>query len=125
MMKTWLNGEGTLPATWANLVKILRNAEFSVLADNVEKLVPSIVGGDSGITGGEGNDVEGVNGEAEKETKDQSESTKRDQVGEKHTDNSSTIQGSRATEGISISITQSLGWRIHTYPRALGDMNNA
>ena len=116
MMKTWLNGKGKQPATWANLVKILRNAEFSVLADDVEKLVPSIVGGDLGISGGEGNDVEGVKGKAEKETKDQSESTKRDQVGEKHADNSSTNQDSRATEGISISITQSLGWRIHTYP---------
>ena len=69
MMKTWLNGKGKQPATWANLVKILRNAEFSVLADDVEKLVASIVGGDSGMSGGEGN---GVKGKAEKETRDQS-----------------------------------------------------
>ena len=106
MMKTWLNGKGKQPATWANLVKILRNAEFSVLADDVEKLVASIVGGDLGIGGGERNDIGRVKGKGEKETRDQ---TKRDQVGEKQTDRNSTKQSSSATEGISISIPQILG----------------
>ena len=43
MMKEWLGGRGRQPATWATLVKILRNAEFSVLADDMEQLVPSLV----------------------------------------------------------------------------------
>ena len=43
MMKEWLGGRGRQPATWATLVKILRNAEFIVLADDVEHLVPSLV----------------------------------------------------------------------------------
>ena len=43
MMKEWLGGRGRQPATWATLLKILRNAEFTVLADDVEQLVPSLV----------------------------------------------------------------------------------
>ena len=43
MMKEWLGGRGKQPATWATLVKILRNTDFTVLADDVEQLVPSIV----------------------------------------------------------------------------------
>ena len=35
----WLEGKGRNPATWATLVKVLRNTEFNVLADEVEQLV--------------------------------------------------------------------------------------
>ena len=42
MMMKWLGGRGRQPATWATLVKILRNAQFTVLADDVEQLVPSL-----------------------------------------------------------------------------------
>ena len=43
MIMEWLGGKGRQPATWATLVKVLRNAEFTVLADDVEQLVPSLV----------------------------------------------------------------------------------
>lgn len=46
MMKLWLEGKGRQPASWATLVKILRDAELHVLADDVEQLVP--------VNGGEG-----------------------------------------------------------------------
>ena len=39
MMKVWLRGRGRQPASWATLVKVLKNAEFYVLADEVEQLV--------------------------------------------------------------------------------------
>ena len=42
MMMEWLGGRGRQPATWATLVKILRNVEFTVLANDVEQLVPSL-----------------------------------------------------------------------------------
>ena len=43
MMMEWLGGRGKKPTTWATLVKILRNAEFSALADDMEQVVPSLV----------------------------------------------------------------------------------
>ena len=42
MMMEWLGGRGRQPATWATLVEILRNVEFTVLANDVEQLVPSL-----------------------------------------------------------------------------------
>ena len=43
MMMEWLGGKGRQPATWVTLVEILRNAEFSALADELEQVVPSFV----------------------------------------------------------------------------------
>ena len=39
MMKVWLGGRGRQPATWATLLEVLKNAEFNVLANEVEQLV--------------------------------------------------------------------------------------
>ena len=39
MMKLWLRGRGRQPATWATLVEVLRNAEFNVLASEVEQMM--------------------------------------------------------------------------------------
>ena len=44
MMKLWLGGRGRKPASWATLVKVLKNAEFNVLADEVEQLVSTYGG---------------------------------------------------------------------------------
>ena len=60
MMMEWLGGRGRQPATWATLVKILRNAEFTVLADDVEQLVPSLVR--EGEEEGEGGERQGRRG---------------------------------------------------------------
>ena len=57
-MMEWLVGRGREPATWATLVKILKNAKFTALADDVERLVPLLVGGEVGVTG-ERRQVEG------------------------------------------------------------------
>ena len=38
-MKVWLGGRGRKPISWATLVEVLRNAEFNVLADEVDQLV--------------------------------------------------------------------------------------
>ena len=39
MMQKWVGGRGRQPANWATLVRVLRDAEFSVLAGGVEQLV--------------------------------------------------------------------------------------
>ena len=39
MMQKWLGGRGRQPANWATLVRLLKNAGFSVLAGDVEQLV--------------------------------------------------------------------------------------
>ena len=55
MMKMWLGGRGRKPTSWPTLVKVLRNAEFYVLADEVEQLVPMSIesGGEEEEEGGE------------------------------------------------------------------------
>ena len=44
MMKEWLEGRGRRPVNWATLVRVLKDGEFSVLAEDVEQLL---------VTGGE------------------------------------------------------------------------
>ena len=39
MMMEWLGGRGRQPVNWATLVRVLKNAGFSVLAGDVEQLV--------------------------------------------------------------------------------------
>ena len=45
MMMEWLEGRGRQPANWATLVNVLKDAEFSVLAEDVEQLL--VTGGGS------------------------------------------------------------------------------
>ena len=52
MMRKWLGGRGRQPANWATLVRVLRDAEFSVLAGDVEQVVPTLV--EEGREGGGG-----------------------------------------------------------------------
>ena len=52
MMMKWLGGRGRQPANWATLVRVLRDAEFSVLAGDVEQVVTTLVEG--GREGGGG-----------------------------------------------------------------------
>ena len=54
MMRMWLRGNGRQPATWATLVNVLRNAEFNVLADEMEQLVSTHGGKGHFIWGGGG-----------------------------------------------------------------------
>ena len=51
MMKLWLRGMGRQPATWATLVEVLRNAEFTLLANEVAMAIEG---------GGEGKEEETV-----------------------------------------------------------------
>ena len=55
MMQKWLGGRGRQPANWATLVRVLRDAstEFSVLAGDVEQVVPTLVEGRREGGGGE------------------------------------------------------------------------
>ena len=39
MMKEWLEGKGRQPANWATLLRVLKDAEFCVLAEEVEQLL--------------------------------------------------------------------------------------
>ena len=48
MMQKWLGGRGRQPVNWATLVRVLRDAEFSVLAGDVERVVPTLVEGGRG-----------------------------------------------------------------------------
>ena len=48
MMQKWLGGRGRQPANWATLVRVLRDAEFSVLAGELEQVVPTLVEGGRG-----------------------------------------------------------------------------
>ena len=57
-MMEWLGGRRRESATLATLVKILKNAKFTALADDVERLVQLLVGGGVGVTG-ERREVEG------------------------------------------------------------------
>ena len=50
MMMKWLGGRGRQPANWATLVRVLKNAGFSVLAVVVEQLV--LTPADGGREGG-------------------------------------------------------------------------
>ena len=52
MMKEWLEGRGRRPVNWATLVRVLKDGEFSVLAEDVEQLV--VTGGGSEREGGRG-----------------------------------------------------------------------
>ena len=52
MMKEWLEGRGRQPVNWATLVRVLKDGEFSVLAEDVEQLV--VTGGGSEREGGRG-----------------------------------------------------------------------
>ena len=45
MMMEWLGGRGRQPANWATLVRVLRDAEFSVLAGELERVVPTLAEG--------------------------------------------------------------------------------
>ena len=49
MMKRWLGGRGKQPANWATLLRVLKDAEFCVLAEEVEQLL--VAGGGSGGKG--------------------------------------------------------------------------
>ena len=55
MMQKWLGGRGRQPANWATLVRVLRDAsaEFSVLAGELEQVVPTLVEGRREGGGGE------------------------------------------------------------------------
>ena len=53
MMMEWLGGRGRQPANWATLVRVLRDAEFSVLAGDVEQVVPTLEEGGREGGGGE------------------------------------------------------------------------
>ena len=53
MMQKWLGGRGRQPANWATLVRVLRDAEFSVLAGDVEQVVLTLVEGGREGGGGE------------------------------------------------------------------------
>ena len=55
IMQKWLGGRGRQPANWATLVRVLRDAEFSVLAGGVEQLVLTPAEG-----GREGGGVDGT-----------------------------------------------------------------
>ena len=53
MMQKWLGGRGRQPANWATLVRVLRDAEFSVLAGELEQVVPTLAEGrgeEGGVT---------------------------------------------------------------------------
>ena len=60
MMQKWLGGRGRQPANWATLVRVLKNAGFSVLAGDVEQVVPTLTEG--GREGGNGEELTGRGG---------------------------------------------------------------
>ena len=43
MMKTWLEGRGRQPVTWATLTELLKDNEYNDLAQQLEDVVPPLI----------------------------------------------------------------------------------